>query len=71
MATRAYAGKCKRARTDLDDLTTEAHALGLTYGKYKTLLLSPELLREVAAARGIKVEKGASVDELRRKIRSE
>lgn len=70
-ATKAYSGEVKREHTKLDELTLEAHILGLTYGKYKMLLLSPELLREVAEARGIKVEKSASVDELRRKIRSE
>lgn len=50
-ASRAYSGQVKRAHTALDELTGEAAALGLTYGKYKALLSSPELLRTVAAAR--------------------
>lgn len=53
-ASRAYSGQVKRAHTALDELTGEAAALGLTYGKYKALLSSPELLRTVAAARELR-----------------
>lgn len=50
-ASRAYSGQVKRAHTALDELTGEAAALGLTYGKYKALLRRPScserlLLRE-------------------------
>lgn len=70
-ASRAYSGQVKRAHTALDELTGEAAALGLTYGKYKALLSSPELLRTVAAARGINVGNCASVDELREALNDE
>lgn len=68
-ASRLYSGKVKRTRTKLDELTTEADKLGLSYGRYKQLLSVPELLREVMEQRGIKAGAGESVEELRERIR--
>lgn len=68
-ASRLYSGKVKRTRTRLDELTTEADKLGLSYGRYKQLLSVPELLKEVMEQRGIKAGAGESVEELRERIR--
>lgn len=68
-ASQLYSGKVKRTHTKLDELTTEAGKLGLSYGRYKQLLSVPELLREVMEQRGIKAGAGESVEELRERIR--
>lgn len=67
-ASRLYSGKVKRTHTKLDELTTEAGKLGLSYGRYKQLLSVPELLKEVMEQRGIKAGAGESVKELRERI---
>ena len=46
-----------------------ANKLGVSYGKYKALLSSPQLLKEVIEARGIDVQKCISVLEVRKKLR--
>jgi hypothetical protein len=67
--SRLYTGKVIRNKTELDDILKEANKLGISYGKYKALLSSPQLLKEVIEARGIDMQKCSSVLEMRKKLR--
>ena len=67
--SRLYTGKVIRNNTEFDDILKEANKLGISYGKYKALLSSPQLLTEVIEARGIDMQKCSSVLEMRKKLR--